>query len=207
MTTWLLGFEKFYISLITDIDLVNYIVDIQLDLKIAYWDKVLPVVGEYADVVVEADDLGAQNRLLFSPDIYRKHFKHRHKKLFDFIHRHTKAKIFLHCCGAIRPLIPDLIEVGVDILNPIQVGASGMDTAGLKKDFGNELVFWGAAVDPQNVLSGSDPQAVKNDVKRRIDDLAPNGGFVFAPVHNIQANVPAENIIAMQQAFQEFCIY
>lgn len=206
-TTWMLGFEKFYISTITDIDLINWILDIILEIKTAYWEQVLTVLGDYADVIVEADDLGSQNQLLFSPEVYRKHFKPRHKKLFDFIHKHTDAKLFLHCCGAIRPVIPDLIEVGVDILNPVQVSAKGMDSAELKRDFGKDLVFWGGGVDHQRVLGLGSPQDVRDDVKKRIDDLAPGGGFVFATIHNIQANDPPENIVAMWETLRDYGIY
>ncbi len=123
-----------------------------------------------------------------------------HAELFAFIRARTRAKVFFHSCGAIRELIPDLIEIGVDILNPVQVSAAGMETAALKRDFGRDLVFWGGGVDTQGVLGSGTPAEVRAEVRRRVADLAPGGGFVFASVHNIQANVPAENIVAMWEA-------
>jgi uroporphyrinogen decarboxylase len=109
----------------------------------------------------------------------------------------------IHCCGAVRPLIPDLIEVGVDILNPVQITAVGMDSGPLKSDFGKDIVFWGGGVDTQRLLAFGTPEQVRQDVKRRVGDFAPGGGFVFATVHNIQANVPAPNIVAMWEALQD----
>jgi uroporphyrinogen decarboxylase len=117
------------------------------------------------------------------------------------------VKIFYHSCGAISPLIPDLIESGIDILNPVQVSAAGMDTKELKKNFGKDLTFYGGGVDTQRVLPHGTPQEVRDEVKRRIDDLAPGGGFVFNTVHNIQADVPPENIMAMWEAVREYGVY
>jgi uroporphyrinogen decarboxylase len=145
--------------------------------------------------------------MLISPNTYRKLVKPLHKELFDFIHARTKAKIFFHSCGAIRPVIPDLIEAGVDVLNPVQVSATGMDSADLKRDFGKDITFWGGGVDTQRVLGVGTPDDVRADVRKRIEDLAPGGGFVFATVHNIQGNVPAENILAMWETLQEYGKY
>jgi len=135
--------------------------------------------------------------------MYRKYLKPRHKRLFAFIkERCGNAKLFLHSCGAIRELIPDLIEVGVDILNPVQVSAEGMgDTAALKRDFGDALTFWGGGIDTQKVLPSGTPEEVREEVRRRVGDLAPGGGFVFATVHNIQGDVPVANIEAMLDEF------
>ena len=115
----------------------------------------------------------------------------------------TRARIFLHSCGAIRPLIPDLIEIGVDVLNLVQVSARGMESDGLKWDFGRDLVFWGGGVDSQGVLGSGTPDEVRADVRRRIADLKEGGGFVFAAIHDIQPNVPAENIVAMWETLEE----
>ena len=117
------------------------------------------------------------------------------------------VKIFYHSCGAISPLIPDLIESGIDILNPVQVSAAGMDTKELKKNFGKDLTFYGGGVDTQHVLPHGTPQEVRDEVKRRINDLAPGGGFIFNTVHNIQADVPPENIVAMWEAMREYGLY
>jgi uroporphyrinogen decarboxylase len=118
-----------------------------------------------------------------------------------------KVFLFLHSCGAIRELIPDLIEVGVDILNPVQVNAPGMDSLALKLDFGDSLTFWGGGVDTQTVLPYGSPEEVRDEVKMRIDHLAPGGGFVFAPVHNIQTGVPPENVVAMWETWRDYGQY
>jgi uroporphyrinogen decarboxylase len=207
MAAWTRGYENFYPDCIVNVPLIERICDIVLDMKMAYWEKALAEVGDYADVVIEADDFAGQFHLLISLDMYRKLFKPRHKKLFDFIHARTEAKIFFHSCGAIRPAIPDLIDVGVDILNPVQVSAAGMDSAELKREFGRDLAFWGGGVDVQGVFGTGTPAQVRDDVKRRIDDLAPGGGLIFATVHNTQANVPPENFVAMWDTLQEFGAY
>ncbi|NPV85722.1 MAG: hypothetical protein HPY45_06905 [Anaerolineae bacterium] len=209
LAAWLRGYEKHYADFIDNLPMLEFLLDKALEIKLAYWEKALAEVGEYVDVVEEADDLGGQYRTLISPKMYRTIVKPRHKMLFDFIHRRTKAKIFFHSCGAIRELIPDLIEIGVDILNPVQVNAAGMDSTALKRDFGRDIAFWGGGVDTQGAFGSGkvDVQAVKDDVRRRIDDLAPGGGFVFSAVHNIQENVPPENIIAMWEAWRDYGKY
>jgi uroporphyrinogen decarboxylase len=204
MAAWTRGFENYFSDFALNPEMLGYLLDTVLDLKMAYWEKALNEVGENVDVVQEADDFAGQFRMLISPEMYRKIAKPRHKKLFDFLHNHSNAKIFFHSCGAIRPVIPDLIEVGVDILNPVQVSAVGMDSAELKREFGNEITFWGGGVDTQRILGDGTPQEVREDVERRIDDLAPGGGFVFAAVHNIQPNVPPENIMAMWETLEEY---
>ncbi len=197
------GFEDGYMDLAGDPSLARRVMERILEVKIAYWSRVLPLVDGHVDVVGEADDLGGQERTLFSPATYRDLVKPLHRELFDFLHAHTDAKVFFHTCGAVRELIPDLIEIGVDILNPVQVSAAGMDTAELKREFGRDLVFWGGGVDTQRVLGAGTPDEVRAEVLRRVGDLAPGGGFVFAAVHNIQPNVPAENVLAMRAALAE----
>lgn len=207
MSAWMRGFENFYADTAGDEKLAGAVLNRVLEIKMQYWEIVLEKIGDIADVIAEADDLGAQERLLISPRSYRRLLKPLQKKLFDFIHSRTNAKIFFHSCGAIRDIIPDLIEVGVDILNPVQVSAARMDTAELKREFGRDLVFWGGGVDTQSVLPQGTPQQVRAEVKRRIADLAPGGGFVFAPVHNIQSDVPPENISAMWEAWRDYGTY
>jgi len=204
MAAWTRGFENYFSDFALNPKMLGYLMDTVLDLKMAYWEKAFNEVGEYVDVVQEADDFAGQFRMLISPEMYRKIAKPRHKKLFNFIHKHSNAKIFFHSCGAIRPVIPDLIEIGVDILNPVQVSAVGMDSAELKREFGNEITFWGGGVDTQRILGDGTSQEVRDDVKRRIEDLAPGGGFVFATVHNIQPDVPPENIMAMWETLEEY---
>ena len=154
------------------------------------------------------DDLGTQGGPLISPDMYRRLIKPRQQELFSFIKKKAPhAKIFFHSCGSVYHFIGDLIEAGVDILNPVQVAAADMDSKRLKKEFGNDVVFWGGGVDTQRVLPYGTPQEVRDEVKRRLDDLAPSGGFVFATVHNIQGDVPPENIVAMWETLQEYGSY
>ncbi|MCS7260875.1 MAG: uroporphyrinogen decarboxylase family protein, partial [Anaerolineae bacterium] len=137
----------------------------------------------------------------------RKIYKPRHRRLTDLIRKKTNARIYFHSCGAIYSLLPDLIESGVEIINPFQVSAKGMDSARFKKEFGKDLSIWGGGANPQTVMTLGSPAEVKEEVKRRIHDLAPGGGFVFASVHNIQPNVPPENIIAFFEAAYEYGRY
>ncbi len=207
LAAWLRGFENFYADLITNEKLAVGLMRRILEIKLRYWEIALREAGEDVDVVAEADDLGAQLRPLISPATYRRLIKPLHKELFDFIHARTHAKLFFHSCGAIRPLIPDLIDAGVEVMNPVQVSAVGMNSEELKREFGNDLVFWGGGVDTQHVLTEGTPEQVKADVRHRIEDLAPGGGFVFAAVHNIQGNVPPENILAMWDTWNKHGVY
>ena len=207
LTAWTRGFEDYFADFAANQKLLTYLMDRFVDLKLAYWEKALAEVGDYVDVVNEADDFAGQFGTLISPEQYRKIARPRHRKIFDFIHSHSKAKVFFHSCGSIRAVIPDLIEAGVDILNPVQVSATGMDSAELKREFGRELCFWGGGVDTQTILDKGTPEEVRGEVRRRIEDLAPGGGFVFAAVHNIQGDVPPENIMAMWETLQEYGDY
>jgi uroporphyrinogen decarboxylase len=207
LAAWTRGFARFYPDLVTNLDWMTYLMDTIIDLKLAYWEIALPMVGDYADVVQEADDLAGQFGLLINPETYRKIIKPRHKKIMDFVKARTKAKIFFHSCGAIREIIPDMIEIGIDIINPVQVSAVGMESSALKRDFGKDITFWGGLVDTQGVFNSGTPAQVCDDVRRRIDDMGANGGFVAATVHNIQANVPPENIMAMWETLQEYGVY
>ena len=207
MAAWMRGFENYFSDFAANEDLLVGLMRKVMELKMAYWEKALALVGDHADVVGEADDFAGQYRMLISPGMYRRIVKPLHKELFDFIHARTKAKIFFHSCGSIRPVIPDLIEIGVDIINPVQVSATGMDSAELKREFDKDIVFWGGGVDTQRVLGDGTPEQVREDTRRRIEDLAPGGGFVFATVHNIQGNVPPENIMAMWETLQEYGAY
>lgn len=171
------------------------------DLKIQFWEKALGELADVVDVVAEADDYGTQESQLVSPDHFRQYYKPHIARIIKTIRDSAPgAKVMFHSCGNIRPLLPDFIETGIDIINPVHVNAAGMEPYQLKKDFGSELVFWGGGVDTQKVLPEGSPSDVMDDVKRNIDALAPGGGFVFATVHNIQAEVPAANIAAMLKA-------
>ena len=204
--SWIRGYKDFYLDLLRNPPLAESLLDKITDYKIRLWEILLDQLGNLAIVAQEADDLGTQDSLLVSPDTYRKLIKPKHKRLFKFIKQHAPKPmyVFLHSDGAIFDLIPDLIEIGVDILNPVQVSAAKMDTRRLKREFGDELVFWGGGIDTQHVLPNGTPNEIRDEVKRRIDDLAPGGGFIFATVHNIQADVPPANIMAMWEALQEY---
>jgi len=205
---WIRGFEDFLTDLVASPSLATSLLDVLTEMHIRYWDKALDAMGDLVQVVVEADDLGMQSKPFISPKIYRKYLKPRHKRVFSFIKKKApNVYIFFHSCGSIYDLIPDLIESGIDILNPVQVSAAKMDTKRLKKEFGNEITFWGGGCDTQKVLPHGTPQEVRDEVKRRIDDLAAGGGFIFNTVHNIQADVPPENIIAMWETLQEYGKY
>jgi uroporphyrinogen decarboxylase len=178
------------------------------DLKIEFWDALLNEIGDVVDIVGEGDDYGTQLSQLIAPDQFRQYYRPHFTRVLEFIKRkRPELKILFHSCGNVRPIIPDLIEMGVDILNPVHVTATGMEAAQLKKDFGKDMVFWGGGVDTQHILPSGTPGQVKDDVKRNIDALAPGGGFVFSTIHNIQAEVPPQNIEAMIEALREFGKY
>jgi len=207
MHAWLRGFENYYTDFYLNPGLAEYLMDKIVELKMQYWACALAEAGEYADVIMEADDMAGQDRLLLSPNTYRKFIKPRHTELFSFIKKQAPVRIFFHTCGAIRPLIGELIESGIDILNPMQKSAVGMDLWELKHEFGRDVVFWGGGVDTQWVLNAGSPQEVREDVVRSLDALAPGGGFVFGTVHNTQADVPPENFMAMWETLQEYGVY
>ena len=190
------GLEQFMMAMVTDRPFAERLMDQVTDIYIESVDRYLEQVGEYIDVFTYWDDVSTQDGWMISPEAYAALVKPRQRRLFDAIRRRTNAKLFFHCCGAASELYPHLVEIGVDIVNPVQVSARGMDTQQLKRRFGRDLVFWGGGVDTQRVLPFGTPQEVRDEVRRRIDDLAPGGGFVFAAVHNIQALVPPENIVA-----------
>lgn len=186
----------------------GYLFDKLLQLKLDYWQTTLMELGDLVDVVTYADDYGTQKSQLISPAMFRKQLKPRVRQVFEI---QTKlaphAKRFFHSDGNVRPLIPDFIEMGVQILNPIQTTAANMDPVAIKREYGQDLAFWGGGVDTQGTLPLGTPQDVKDDVRRSIEALAPGGGYVFNTVHNIQADVPPQNIIAMWEALQEFGVY
>ena len=149
-------------------------------------------------------DFGMQRGLLVRPEVYRTLFQPFHKILNDWIHAHTPWKTFLHSCGAVAELVEDFIAAGFDILNPLQFSATGMDPADLKRRFGGRIAFWGAGVDTQHTLPFGTPEAVRREVRERLEILASGGGFVFNSVHNIQALTPVENVLAMSEAVGEW---
>ena len=198
------GTENFYMDLADNAALAEALIEKVVEYKIDFWTAALRDAGEYVDIVRESDDLGGQRGLLISPDMYRRYIKPAQKRIFDTIRRHTDAAISLHSCGSIKEIIPDLIEIGVTVLNPVQIGAYGMDPETLKREFGKDLVFWGGGCDSQKVLPYASPEQVKDSVKRSIEVLSRGGGYICAPINMIQNDVPAENIIAFAEAVAEW---
>jgi len=205
---WLRGYHRYFMDLATDHKTASYLLDKLVEIKAVYWQRALGELDGLVDIVNETDDIAAQHALMISPDTYRTLIKPRHQKLFAAIKKAAPGiKLFLHSCGAIRPLIPDFVEIGVDILNPIQLGAKDMNPVELKREFGRDLCFWGGGVDAQGVLTSGTPKQVREQVRKNMDALAPSGGFVFAADHVIQANVPPENFVAMWETFREHSSY
>jgi len=194
MAWFLRGLENLLIDLVTNQSFCEYLLDRLVEVKCRLYEGYLKEVGPYLDVVTMGDDICGQRGPLFDPSIYREMIKPRHATLIRFIKERTRAKLFFHSCGDITEFIPDLIEIGVDILNPIQV--SVMDAANLKAEYGTNLVFWGGC-DTQKVLPFGRIQEVETEVRKRIDQLAAGGGYVFGQVHEIQPGTPPENIVSM----------
>jgi|SRR5271157_456582 len=202
-----MGMQSFLMALIQEPVLAQWMMEKITDIYIESCNNYLDEVGPYIQVFTYWDDVCTQNGWMIRPEIYRRMIKPLQRHLVEAIKKKTDAKLYYHCCGAAFDLIPDLIETGFDILNPVQVSAKGMDTRRLKQTYGKDIVFWGGGVDTQHVLPFGTPQDVADEVKRRIDDLAPGGGFVLAAVHNIQALVPPENVVALFDTAQEYGRY
>ena len=181
-------------------DRMHRFLDKLMEIHLSNLERFLSAVGSSIDVIVFGDDLGMQTGPQMSPAMYREFFKPRHKTLWNRAKALAPVKVMLHCCGGVRELLPDLIEAGLDAINPVQVTCSGMDAAGLKRDFGKDITFWGGGCNTRDILPKATPQEVAHHVREQVRILRPGGGFVFQQVHNILSDVPAENIIAMLDA-------
>ncbi len=206
---WMTGYEKFMTDMYMNPGVCQAIMEKILEVKMQYWERALDAVGENVLVASCADDLGTQESLLVDLDLYKELIYPYHKRLFEFIRKKAKSRIyiFFHNDGAVMETFPLLIEAGVDIMNPFQVNCRGMDSKIFKKEFGNDLTIWGGSCDNQTVMPFGTPQQVRDETKRRIEDLAPGGGFIFAPIHVIQNGVPPENIMAWWETLQEYGTY
>jgi uroporphyrinogen decarboxylase len=198
------GMENGLMDLVAEPEFAEAFLDRLTDTIIIAQQCFLNEVGDLIDIHFTADDLTGQNSSLISPSLYRRMIKPRWARILRAIKDLTRAKIFYHGCGAIEPFLPDLIEIGVEIINPVQVSAAGMDTAQLKRKYGKHLTFWGGGCDTQKVLPYGTTSEVRCEVQKRIRDLAPGGGFVFNPVHNIQPLVPVVNVVTMFQTAREW---
>lgn len=198
------GLEQWFIDMLTQPEFCAAMLDRTLRFWLDWFRVFLDEVGDLVDVIMIGDDLAGQQGPLFKPDFYRQVVKPRQKQLVQYIRSRTGAKIWYHTCGACTQYIPDLLDNGVHILNPVQISASGMEPAKLKAHFGDKLVFWGGGIDAQHVLPSAPPETVREHVRKNLEAFKPGGGYVFNNVHNIQAGIPPENVVAMYDAAYEF---
>lgn len=194
------GFDNFLMMLAGEPKKAHDFLDQLVEIHLANQERFLGAVGKYIDIVVFFDDLGMQTGPQLSPKMYREFFKPRHKLLWTRAKELANVKVMLHSCGGIRELLPDLIDAGLDAVNPVQISCRGMDATELKAEFGKDIVFWGGGCDTRVVLHQETPERVKRHVREQVKIFSPGGGFVFQQVHNILANVPPENIVAMFEA-------
>ncbi|MBN1396328.1 MAG: hypothetical protein JW959_14990 [Pirellulales bacterium] len=207
-TCWYMrGLERWYMDMVTDTEFCEALLDRVTQFWLDWFRLFLDEVGDVIDVITVGDDLAGQKGPLFRPEIYRTLVKPRQKRLVQYIHSRTKAKIWYHTCGSCVHFIPDLIDNGIDVLNPVQISARAMDPAALKAEYGDRMSFWGGAIDAQHVLPTASPDEIREHVRRNVEALKPGGGYVFNNVHNIQAGVPPENIVALFDAAFEFGFY
>ena len=196
--------DQFLADLLENPQKAEALLDRLTEIHIANLEKFLDAIEGYVQIIQMGDDLGTQMASQISPRMYRRFFKPRHKLIYERIRKRSGIHLFLHSCGAIAELLPDLIEVGVEIINPVQTSARGMEPEKLKREFGKDLTFWGGGCDTQRVLPEGTEKEIDGHVRRRIEILAPGGGFVFTQVHNIMPNVPPQNMVAMVEAAKTY---
>lgn len=200
---YLRGLERWFLDMIENPAFCEALLERTLAYWLEFYSGFLGAVGDLVDVVMIGDDLAGQGGPLFSPRFFRQAVKPRQARLVRHIKSLTEAKVWYHTCGACAEYLPDLIENGVDIINPVQISARGMDPAALKARYGRDLVFWGGGIDAQHVLPFASPAEVRAEVCRNVAAFRPGGGYVFNNVHNIQAGVPPRNVVAMYDAAYE----
>ncbi len=201
------GLEQWFCDLMTEPEFCEAVIDQTAKFWMDWFRAFLDEVGDVVDVIMIGDDLAGQDGPLFNPEVYRRIVKPRHKRLVQYIRSRTKAKIWYHTCGNCNEYIPELMDNGIHILNPVQTSARNMDPATLKQKFGANLVFWGGGCDSQHVLPTGTPEQVAADVRRHMAALKPGGGYIFNNIHNIQGEVPPQNIIAMYDTAYECGFY
>ena len=207
-TCWYMrGLEQWFVDMLTQPAFCEALLDRTLRYWMDWFGVFLEEVGDLVDVIMIGDDLAGQSGPLFQPAFYRRVVKPRHSRLVQYIRSRTGARIWYHTCGSCKEYVPDLIDNGADILNPVQISATDMDPAELKARFGRRLTFWGGAIDAQHVLPFASPETVREHVRRNMEIWKPGGGYVFNNVHNIQPEVPPENILALFDAAYDYGFY
>jgi uroporphyrinogen decarboxylase len=201
------GWERFMMDMALQPRLAQALAQKLADHYVANLPRYLGAVGDYIQIIQMGDDLGTQRGPQMSLEMYRRIIKPYHRQVYEYVKTRSDLYLFLHSCGSIYRLIPDLIELGVDILNPVQISAAEMEPARLKREFGQDIVFWGGGIDTQHVLPYATQEQVRQHVRELLGIFAPGGGYVFCQVHNIQANVPPENVVAMFEAALAFGRY
>lgn len=205
--SWLRGIEQFFVDLALDSPVADLLLEKVTEYQIKKHEHILRTYGTFVDVVKIGDDLGSQQSLLISPEMYRSKIKPFHRLLIKAIKENADCKVVIHSDGSIRELFPDFVEIGIDAVNPIQTSCRGMDPKTVKEEFGKEIVLWGGGVDTQQVLSRATVPEVKAVVKEALSVFKEGGGYIFSQIHNIQPDVPVENVIAMYEAFYENASY
>ncbi len=207
-TCWYMrGLEQWFCDMLRQPQFCEELIEQTLKYWMDWFRVFLDEVGDIVDVIMIGDDIAGQNGPLFNPDIYRSIVKPRHKKLVQYIRSRTDAKIWYHTCGSCIEYIPDLLDNGIDVLNPVQTGAANMDPRVLKETYGASLAFWGGGCDSQHVLPFASADEITQHVRKNVEVFKTGGGYVFNNIHNIQAGVPPENIVAMYDAAYEFGFY
>jgi uroporphyrinogen decarboxylase len=201
------GYQEWLLTIAADPEFVRAFYDRKVEYLLTNIRLYAQAVGDHIDIVWFGEDFGTQKGLMISPQVFNDTVAPYYKRVFDWVHGHTPWKVFFHCCGGIYPIINTFIEIGVDILNPVQTTAVGMDPVRLKAEFGDRLAFWGGGIDTQSVLPFGSPDEVREQVKDRIRIFGPGGGFVFSTIHNIQGDVPIENLLTMYEAVHEYGTY
>jgi uroporphyrinogen decarboxylase len=201
---YLCRMDQFLMDLVDNPKKAAALLDKLVEMHLENLGKVLASVEGYVQIIQMGDDLGTQLATEISPKLYRQVFKPRQRLIYETVKKRSSLHLFLHSCGSIAEILPDLIEIGVDIINPVQTSARGMDPARLKREFGKDLVFWGGGCDTQKILPLGTPQEIDGHVKERIEIFARDGGFVFTQVHNIMPHVPSRNIAAMYDAVKKY---
>jgi len=202
------GVKEWYMCHVRRPDYIYKVFELQCEIGLENLDKIYKVVGDKVTAVfVTGTDFGTQKGPIMSNRSYRKLYKPFHKRINDWVHEHASWKTFIHSCGSVEPLIKEFIEAGFDILNPVQTSAANMDPRALKSKYSDKITFWGGGVDTQKTLPFGTPDQVAREVHERIRTFAPGGGFVFSAIHNVQPNIPIENVLAMYRSLHEHGMY